>query len=160
MSDLMESFLGENNFQNKMQVWILQDAWNDLLGDILTTHCQLAKVEGDTLEIICDHAIYAQEIIQQKELIIKQIQEEIGFKNINILHTKIGIPHFPERIREKNSEKEEMLKALEKKYSNPKKEAKVLKNNLSNSTNSIDGIPENLDSGLKRLYEVLLKNSS
>tara|TARA_B100000795_G_C22665152_1_gene385694 strand:+ start:107 stop:403 length:297 start_codon:yes stop_codon:yes gene_type:complete len=78
LKNLMHSFIKENNLSKGMQKIKIEEAWQNLMGQGVTSHTQSVKLQKKTLIIHLTSSVLREELSYGKDKIIKMINEEMG----------------------------------------------------------------------------------
>ena len=92
VEDLLLHVIEDYKIYNEFAVEDLRRSWNNIVGPILVNHTKVDRIYKNTLFIIADHSIYAQEVIMYKDTIMNKINEQYG--NNPIKTVKVDIKKF------------------------------------------------------------------
>lgn len=76
--DAMKKFLRQSSLRGNIQALQIEDVWEKLMGKTIAKYTSSIKIYGSKLYIKTDVAPLRQELLYQKENIIKRVNEELG----------------------------------------------------------------------------------
>lgn len=78
LGDAIKSFLKDSRLNKGMQSAKLETSWEDIVGKTIAKYTDKVEVKGQTLFIHTQVAPLKQELMFQKELILKRVNEMFG----------------------------------------------------------------------------------
>jgi predicted nucleic acid-binding Zn ribbon protein len=75
VKDILSSVLEEMGAAEQVSFEKIRESWQDIAGHIIATHTIPEKVVNDVLYLSVDHSIYANELIMQKAVLVKKIND-------------------------------------------------------------------------------------
>lgn len=78
IKDLMQSFIKENNLSKGMQKIKIEEAWNAIMGQGVSSYTESVQLQQKTLIIRLTSSVLREELSYGKDKIIKMINEEMG----------------------------------------------------------------------------------
>ena len=78
IKDLMQSFIKENNLSKGMQKIKIEEAWNTLMGQGVTSYTESVQLQQKTLIVRLTSSVLREELSYGKDKIIIMINEEMG----------------------------------------------------------------------------------
>ena len=78
MQDAMKHFLNQSKLKGDIQALQIEDAWEKLMGKTISKYTDSIKIIHHTLIITTHVAPLKQELLFQKENIIKRVNEALG----------------------------------------------------------------------------------
>jgi hypothetical protein len=82
MSDAIRKFLEQSRIKGGIQALQIEDVWEEIMGKTVARYTDKLQIINDTLFITTQVAPLKQELIYQKENIIKRVNEVLGQKLI------------------------------------------------------------------------------
>ena len=92
LEDLFSRIIDDYKIHGEFALENLTRSWNDIVGPILVNHTKVDRIFKNTLFIIADHSIYAQEVLMHKTTIMNKINERYGSNSIKVI--KVNIKKF------------------------------------------------------------------
>lgn len=80
IGEAIRQFLNQRNLQGKIHALQIEEVWEKLMGKTIAKYTQEIKIVNHTLYISTNVAPLKQELIYQKNLIIKRVNEVLGDK--------------------------------------------------------------------------------
>ncbi|MEN8857472.1 MAG: DUF721 domain-containing protein [Flavobacteriaceae bacterium] len=78
IKDLMDSFIKENNLSKGMRKIKIEEAWQNLMGQGVTSYTESVQLQNSTLIIRLSSSVLREELSYGKDKIIKMINDEMG----------------------------------------------------------------------------------
>ena len=78
MQDALKQFLNQSRLKGEMQAMQIEEIWEKLMGKTISKYTQSIKIIHQTLFITTSVAPLKQELLYQKENIIKRVNEALG----------------------------------------------------------------------------------
>jgi predicted nucleic acid-binding Zn ribbon protein len=78
LGDALKSFLKNSRFKGQVQAMQIEEAWEMIMGKTIAKYTDKIQIQGNTLVINTTVAPLKQELIYQKEQIIKRVNEALG----------------------------------------------------------------------------------
>jgi len=78
LGDAMKSFLKNSRFKGQVQAMQIEEAWEKIMGKTIAKYTEKIQIQGNTLVINTNVAPLKQELVYQKEQIIKRVNEALG----------------------------------------------------------------------------------
>ena len=88
-NSILPDIIKEYDLKKSFTIEIIREKWTNLVGDIIATHSMPDRIFKKTLFVAADHSIYANEIIMQKDSILKSLNE--NYTNQIIRNLKVEI---------------------------------------------------------------------
>jgi hypothetical protein len=92
LEDLLLHVVDDYKLYGEFALEDLRRTWQDIVGPILVNHTKVDRIFKNTLFIIADHSIYAQEALMYKTSIIDKINGLYGKNSIKTV--KVDIKKF------------------------------------------------------------------
>jgi predicted nucleic acid-binding Zn ribbon protein len=78
MQDALKQFLNQSRLKGEMQAMQIEEIWEKLMGKTISKYTQSIKIIHQTLFITTSVAPLKQELLYQKENIVKRVNEALG----------------------------------------------------------------------------------
>ena len=78
MKDAMKQFLNQSKLKGDIQALQIEEVWEKLMGKTISKYTESIKIIHHTLIITTNVAPLKQELVYQKENIIKRVNEALG----------------------------------------------------------------------------------
>jgi hypothetical protein len=78
IKDLMDSFIKENNLSKGMRKIKIEEVWQNLMGQGVTSYTESVQLQNSTLIIRLSSSVLREELSYGKDKIIKMINDEMG----------------------------------------------------------------------------------
>jgi hypothetical protein len=78
LGEALKQFLEKSRIKNSIQSMQIEDHWLKLMGETITKYTDRIEIKNGTLFIYTEVAPLKNELVFQKELIIKRINESLG----------------------------------------------------------------------------------
>ncbi|OQP64548.1 DUF721 domain-containing protein [Niastella populi] len=78
LGDALKYFLKNSKLKGYMQAMQIEDVWEDIMGKTIAKYTEKIQIQGKTLYISTSMAPLKQELLYQKENIIKRVNEKLG----------------------------------------------------------------------------------
>ncbi len=78
LAEALKQFLEQRKLQGKVYALQIEEIWETLMGKTIAQYTSEIKILGHTLFIITHIAPLKQELLYQKNLIIKRVNEALG----------------------------------------------------------------------------------
>ncbi len=88
-SDLFPEIIREYQLEQSMTVELLSGSWNDIAGEIISSHSMPDRLFKRTLFIAVDHPVYSNELMLMKDSIIRKIAGLFGEGLIDTIKTEV-----------------------------------------------------------------------
>lgn len=82
MKDAMKQFLNQSKLKGDVQALQIEEVWDKLMGKTISKYTESIKIIHKTLFITTSVAPLKQELVYQKENIIKRVNELLGDNTI------------------------------------------------------------------------------
>lgn len=82
MKDAMKQFLNQSRLKGDVQALQIEEVWDKLMGKTISKYTESIKIIHHTLFITTSVAPLKQELVYQKENIIKRVNEALGENTI------------------------------------------------------------------------------
>lgn len=82
MSDAMKHFLRTSKISSSLRALQIEDVWETLMGKTIAKYTEKIQIYGSTLYITTTVAPLKQELLYQKENIVKRVNEALGEEKI------------------------------------------------------------------------------
>ena len=79
----LQKFLDESRIKGSIQALQIEDVWEQIMGKTIAKYTDKIQIQGKTLYITTSMAPLKQELLYQKEIIIKRVNETLGENTIN-----------------------------------------------------------------------------
>jgi predicted nucleic acid-binding Zn ribbon protein len=83
LGDALKYFLNHSKLKGYMQAMQIEDVWGEIMGKTIAKYTEKIQIQGKTLYITTNMAPLKQELLYQKENIIKRVNEKLGENVIN-----------------------------------------------------------------------------
>jgi predicted nucleic acid-binding Zn ribbon protein len=83
LGDALKYFLKNSKLKGYMQAMQIEDVWEEIMGKTIAKYTEKIQIQGKTLYISTSMAPLKQELLYQKENIIKRVNEKLGEDVIN-----------------------------------------------------------------------------
>jgi predicted nucleic acid-binding Zn ribbon protein len=83
LGDALKYFLKNSKLKGYMQAMQIEDVWEEIMGKTIAKYTEKIQIQGKTLYITTSMAPLKQELLYQKENIIKRVNEKLGEDVIN-----------------------------------------------------------------------------
>jgi len=78
LGEALKKFLEKSRIKNSIQSMQIEDHWLKLMGETIAKYTDRIEIKNGTLFIYTEVAPLKNELVFQKELIVKRINESIG----------------------------------------------------------------------------------
>lgn len=78
LGDALKSFLKNSRLNGSLQALQIEDVWEKLMGKTIAKYTDKIQIHGNTLFITTSMAPLKQELLFQKETILKRVNEALG----------------------------------------------------------------------------------
>ena len=78
MGDAIKQFLAKSRIKGDIQAFEIETVWEQLMGKTIARYTEKIQIHGNRLYIITFVAPLRQELMYQKEAIIKRVNEALG----------------------------------------------------------------------------------
>ena len=78
LGDALKYFLKHSKLKGYMQAMQIEDVWEEIMGKTIAKYTDKIKIQGKTLYISTSMAPLKQELLYQKDNIIKRVNEKLG----------------------------------------------------------------------------------
>ena len=78
LGDAIKQFLDQSRLKGYMQAYEIEELWEKIMGKTSAKYTEKIQIHGDKLYITTFVAPLRQELIYQKEIIIKRVNEALG----------------------------------------------------------------------------------
>lgn len=78
LGDAIKQFLDQSKLKGYMQAYEIEALWEMIMGKTIAKYTEKIQIHGDKLYITTFVAPLRQELIYQKEIIIKRVNESLG----------------------------------------------------------------------------------
>jgi predicted nucleic acid-binding Zn ribbon protein len=78
LGDAMKDFLRTSRLKSNVQALQIQDIWEQLMGKTIAKYTDSIKIYGSKLYITTQVAPLRHELLYQKEIILKRVNEALG----------------------------------------------------------------------------------
>jgi predicted nucleic acid-binding Zn ribbon protein len=78
LGDALKYFLNNSKLKGYMQAMQIEDVWEQIMGKTIAKYTDKIQIQGKTLYITTSMAPLKQELLYQKESIIKRVNETLG----------------------------------------------------------------------------------
>lgn len=82
MGDAMKHFLRTSKISSSLRALQIEDVWETLMGKTIAKYTEKIQIYGSTLYITTTVAPLKQELLYQKENIVKRVNEALGEEKI------------------------------------------------------------------------------
>jgi predicted nucleic acid-binding Zn ribbon protein len=82
LGDALNHFLRHSKLKGYMQALQIEDVWEQIMGKTIAKYTDKIQIQGKTLYITTSMAPLKQELLYQKENIIKRVNETLGENTI------------------------------------------------------------------------------
>jgi len=83
LGDALKYFLNHSKLKGYIQALQIEDVWEQIMGKTIAKYTEKIQIQGKTLYITTNMAPLKQELLYQKENIIKRVNETLGEYTIN-----------------------------------------------------------------------------
>jgi predicted nucleic acid-binding Zn ribbon protein len=83
LGDALKHFLRNSKLKFHVQALQIEDVWEQIMGKTIAKYTEKIQIQGKTLYITTTMAPLKQELLYQKESIIKRVNETLGENAIN-----------------------------------------------------------------------------
>jgi predicted nucleic acid-binding Zn ribbon protein len=83
LGDALKYFLNHSKLKGYIQALQIEDVWEQIMGKTIAKYTEKIQIQGKTLFISTSMAPLKQELLYQKEIIIKRVNETLGENTIN-----------------------------------------------------------------------------
>lgn len=83
LQDAMQHFLKSSRLKNGIRAVRIEEIWESIMGKTVAKYTDKLQITGDTLFISTQVAALKNELLYQREQIIKRVNEELGEKAIS-----------------------------------------------------------------------------
>ncbi len=78
LGEALKKFLEKSRIKNSIQTMQIEDHWLKLMGETIAKYTDRIEIKNGTLFIYTEVAPLKNELVFQKELIVKRINESLG----------------------------------------------------------------------------------
>lgn len=78
LGDALKYFLNNSKLKGYMQAMQIEDVWEEIMGKTIAKYTEKIQIQGKTLYISTSMAPLKQELLYQKDNIIKRVNEKLG----------------------------------------------------------------------------------
>lgn len=78
LGDALKYFLKNSKLKGYMQAMQIEDVWEEIMGKTIAKYTEKIQIQGKTLYISTSMAPLKQELLYQKENIVKRVNEKLG----------------------------------------------------------------------------------
>ncbi len=78
LGDALKYFLKNSKLKGYVQAMQIEDVWEEIMGKTIAKYTEKIQIQGKTLYISTSMAPLKQELLYQKENIIKRVNEKLG----------------------------------------------------------------------------------
>lgn len=78
LGDALKSFLKNSRLKGSLQALQIEEVWEKLMGKTIAKYTDKIQIHGHTLYINTNMAPLKQELLYQKETILKRVNEALG----------------------------------------------------------------------------------
>ena len=78
LGDALKYFLNHSKLKGYMQAMQIEDVWEEIMRKTIAKYTEKIQIQGKTLYITTSMAPLKQELLYQKENIIKRVNEKLG----------------------------------------------------------------------------------
>jgi predicted nucleic acid-binding Zn ribbon protein len=82
IGDALKQFLNKSRIKGSVQAMQIEEAWEQIMGKTIARYTEKIQIHGNTLYITTHMAPLKQELLFQKENIIKRVNESLGERTI------------------------------------------------------------------------------
>ena len=82
LGDALKQFLNKSRIKGSVQAMQIEEAWEEIMGKTIARYTEKIQIHGSTLYITTHMAPLKQELLFQKENIIKRVNESLGERTI------------------------------------------------------------------------------
>lgn len=82
LQDAMKQFLKNSKFKTYIQAIQIEEAWEQIMGKTVAKYTDKIQIIGTTLFISTSVAPLKNELLYQKDIILKRVNEALGEKTI------------------------------------------------------------------------------
>ncbi len=82
LGDALKQFLNKSRIKGSVQAMQIEEAWEQIMGKTIARYTEKIQIHGNTLYITTHMAPLKQELLFQKENIIKRVNESLGERTI------------------------------------------------------------------------------
>jgi predicted nucleic acid-binding Zn ribbon protein len=82
LGDALKQFLNKSRIKSSVQAMQIEEAWEQIMGKTIARYTEKIQIHGNTLYITTHMAPLKQELLFQKENIIKRVNESLGERTI------------------------------------------------------------------------------
>ena len=82
LGDALKAFLNKSRLKGSIQALQIEDVWEQLMGKTIAKYTDKIKIHGNILYITTSMAPLKQELLYQKEIIVKRVNEALGENTI------------------------------------------------------------------------------
>ena len=82
LGDALKQFLNKSRIKGSVQAMQIEEAWEEIMGKTIARYTEKIQIHGNTLYITTHMAPLKQELLFQKENIIKRVNESLGERTI------------------------------------------------------------------------------
>lgn len=83
LGDALKYFLNHSKLKGYIQALQIEDVWEQIMGKTIAKYTEKIQIQGKTLFISTSMAPLKQELLYQKDNIIKRVNETLGENTIN-----------------------------------------------------------------------------
>ena len=78
LGDALKKFLAKSRFKYNIQAFQIEDHWEKVMGQTIAKYTDKLRLTGSTLFVTTSVAPLKNELLYQKEIIIKRVNEALG----------------------------------------------------------------------------------
>jgi predicted nucleic acid-binding Zn ribbon protein len=82
LGDALRNFLDKSQLKGSIQALQIEEIWEQIMGKTVARYTDKISIHGQTLQVSTTVAALRQELLYQKENIIKRVNEALGEKVI------------------------------------------------------------------------------
>lgn len=82
LGDALKKFLNQSHLKGYMQAFQIEEVWEKIMGKTVARYTDKIQIHGHTLYINTTIAPLRQELLYQKDTILKRVNEALGEKVI------------------------------------------------------------------------------
>lgn len=83
IGDALRKFLHNSHLKGSIQALQIEDVWEQIMGKTVARYTEKIRIHGQTLYVETSIAPLRQELLYQKETIIRRVNEALGEKVIS-----------------------------------------------------------------------------
>lgn len=82
LGDALKKFLNQSHLKGYMQAFQIEEVWEQIMGKTIARYTDKIQIHGHTLYINTTIAPLRQELLYQKDTIVKRVNDALGEKVI------------------------------------------------------------------------------